>query len=310
MENQASSTSSFSKFFAFLVSIFMVLSVLGFAVSWVFEKMVIYSPTISGASKVNRILTYSNENEIPILGSSRAEASYHPTYLGDQFYNYGIAGSDARVWIFFLEQELLKDKATPIIINFDMKGFTSSIGDEGNYIPNFPKTQPILESKAKTAYYFPFIKYFGWYESYLKYYINEKNAITKYIDRGATNEKNIPTRAQFQAMIEKRKKTASKFHKNDAHIQTFHELISSTERKLYVVIAPYHSSYFEQFENPEELDSYLNSLSRFDNVAVIDLRSFADDETEFFDTTHLNYKGAIRFSKKLKELLGLTGGAS
>lgn len=280
----------------------------GLGINGLFESQIIYAPSISGAAKVNRMLTIHEPTEIPILGSSRAECSYQPSILGPSYYNYGIPGSDANVWLFFLEKELEKERQTPILINFDIKGFTRSIGDEGNYIPNFPATLPVLKEKANPWYYVPFVKYFGWYESYVKYYLNEKSAFTKYIDRGASNEKNVLTPEQFDRLVAKRKQTRAKFTYEKELVNKFHTLLSGTERQIYLVIAPYHSSYFELFLNPEELQDYLNKLFRFENVKVFDLRYTAIDEEEFFNTTHLNYKGAVRFSQEVKQLIAASEG--
>ena len=35
------------------------------------------------------------------------------------------------------QEELGKQKSTPIIINFDLRGFTTSEGDINNYVPNY-----------------------------------------------------------------------------------------------------------------------------------------------------------------------------
>jgi hypothetical protein len=69
---------NFSKF---VVVLFLTFSLFGFCFNYLFEKKIILKSEISGAYKINRILTSNIENEIPIIGSSRAEGSYVPSKI-------------------------------------------------------------------------------------------------------------------------------------------------------------------------------------------------------------------------------------
>ena len=179
MENQSLYISNFKFFFKYVLLVLISSSFLIFTIGWSFEKYIIFPVDVLGASKVNRILSYQYNNEVPIFGSSRAQGSYFPEVIGDDVFNYGIDGIGSNVWLFFLEQELKKDKASYIIINFDLSGFGNYKGSLSNYIPNYSATKKIILSDEKLAYNIPGVKYFGHYEYYFKSFLNEKFNITK-----------------------------------------------------------------------------------------------------------------------------------
>jgi|TARA_B110000467_G_scaffold163324_1_gene189010 hypothetical protein len=291
-------------FSIFLLKIITITMIIGFAFNFAFEKLVIFESQINGASKVNRILSKTEKNEIPIFGSSRAEGNFVPSIIeGENCFNYGISGTQANIWLFFLEQELKKQKHTPIIINFDLGGLNYSDGNIGNYIPNWSSTKNILTNKGEFYYEIPFIKYYGQYERYFKFYMNEKINLTKVTDNGGSFEKNKLTTSKFNELVHKRENTKSSFKLNKQLSAKFNKLITSTSRSIVLVVSPYHVSYFNQFENIEMANKYLSSLSERENIRIIDLRNYIIDDNMFLDTSHLNYEGAIKFTRRMKEEL-------
>jgi len=291
-------------FSIFLLKIITITLIIGFAFNFAFEKLVIFESQINGASKVNRILSKTEKNEIPIFGSSRAEGHFVPSIIeGEHCFNYGISGAQANIWLFFLEQELKKQKHTPIIINFDLVGLNYSDGNIGNYIPNWGSTKNILTNVGEFYYEIPFIKYYGQYERYFKFYINEKINLTKVTENGGSFEKNKLTTSKFNELVHKRENTKSSFNLNKQLSAKFNKLITSTSRSIVLVVSPYHVSYFNQFENIEMANKYLSSLSERENIIIIDLRNYIIDDNMFLDTSHLNYEGAIKFTRRLKEEL-------
>jgi len=290
-------------FSIFLLKILALVVIIGFSFSLVFEQSIVFRSQINGASKVNKILSETVVDEIPIFGSSRAQGNFVPTVIADNCFNYGIDGAQANIWLFFLEQELKKKKSTPILINFDLYGLVYSDGDIGNYIPNWNATKNILFEKGEFYYNVPFIKYYGQYEKYLKYYLNERINLTKITDHGGSFEKNKLVESKFRELVKERQNFISLFRLNEQLLVKFNKLINSTSRSIVFVVAPYHTSYFNKFKNIEVADEYLSSLSKRKNVIIIDLRDYIVDDEMFANPTHLNYYGAVEFSRKLKELL-------
>lgn len=298
MEHQSLYIFNFSKF---ILKVLIAFLIIGGILNYSFQELVIFKSEISGAYKVNKIIKENHKNEIPIFGSSRALRSFVPSILGDNYFNYGIAGTQANIWLFFLEEELKKDKSTPIIINYDLAGLNYSDGDIANYIPNWSYTKHILNSEGENYYNVPFIKYFGKFELYLKYQLNNKLNLTKVTDKGGSFEKNSFTPKKFKELVNKRLEHVGYFTLNPVLEKKINNLIGSTSRKIIFVVAPYHSSFFNKFQNLDRVDDYLDNLNSIENVQVIDLRDFIKEDKKFKDTTHLNYDGAIEFSQKVKE---------
>ncbi|MUU77886.1 hypothetical protein [Winogradskyella endarachnes] len=300
MEQQNLYIFNFSKFiFKILISFLIICLIFNYS----FEEHVIFKSEISGAFKVNKIINETKATEIPIFGSSRSLRSFVPSLLGENYFNYGIAGTQSNIWLFFLENELSKEKSTPIIINYDLNGLTYSDGDIANYIPNWNKTKGVLKSKGEIYYHVPFVKYFGKFELYSKYLLNNRMNLTKVTDNGGSFEKNVLTSKKFNELVKKRENTKAKFQINNNLNKKLNHLIKSTNREIIFVISPYHESYFKNYQNLNEAEAYLNELNDFKNVRVIDLRNFITDNSMFKNTTHLNYLGAVKFSEHIKNIL-------
>ena len=90
---------------------------------------------------------------------------------------------------------------------------------------------------------------------------------------------------------------------NEAPLEkAFRELVSSTKRPILLVVAPIHGSYLESFQNKTDKDQYLKAFAaEYDNVTVLDYSDEPYDDSLFFDTTHLNFKGAQVFSERLRQ---------
>jgi len=291
-------------FSLFLAKTLILVTIIGIPLSSLFEELIIFKSEINGAYKVNRILNTLEEDEIPIFGSSRAEVNFVPSIIDNRdCFNYGITGAQANIWLFFLEQELKKEKTTPIIINFDLAGLVYSNGDIANYIPNWNDTKGMLELNDKYHYHIPFLKYLGQYEKYLGFFLNEKMNPKKITDNGGSFLKNNWSILKFKELVNKRENTFASFTLQDKLFAKLNTLINSTDRTIVIVVTPYHKSYFNKFQNINDVDCFLKEIEMKENVEVIDLRDFINKDNLFFDTTHLNYNGAKIFSRKLKSIM-------
>jgi hypothetical protein len=258
---------------------------------------------ISGAYKINRIINEFHPEEIPIFGSSRAEGCYFPDSISSTCFNYGLSGTQDDVILFFLSEELKKNKTTPIIVNFDMDGLNRSIGDVGYYLYNSNNVgiNRLLGDKYKTLYRIPFLKYYGFFEVNCKYYLNSKVNFTKLVSNGGSFEKNSFPEDKFKELVRIRSESVTVFHNDVKLKQHFFSLIRSTSRKIVIVIAPYHISFFKKFRNLKDFRNFKEELKQFENVEVVDMSQSIKADSLFFDTSHLNYKGAEFFSQQLEE---------
>jgi len=306
MQQTNSYTSSFRLFFfKIIVPLFIIVGVGGCLWGVFFEKEVILNSSICGAYKVNRIINETHPEEIPIFGSSRAEGGYIPDMLGPNYFNYGLDGTGSNVMLFFLKEECKKQKTSQLILlNFDLNGFYYALGDISNYIynANYLPVRNLLDQQYKPLFRIPFIKYYGQYEVYFKYYMNNKMNLTKYTNKGASADKNKMASSRFNQLVMERKRSVGSFSLDTTLENEYLDLINANPQRIFVfVIAPYHPSCFERFKNLPQAQEFLDNLRKIKNVRVFDFSREIYADSLFLNTSHLNYYGAIRFSKELKD---------
>jgi hypothetical protein len=280
---------------------------LALLLNYFFEKKVILGSESSAAYKVNRIINYTDKNEIPIFGPSTAQSGFIPSMLGPDYFNYGINGVRENVLLFFLEHECKKNKATPYIIAvLGLDGFSNSRGDINSYLMNAgdPDVRKLMGDKYKFYYRIPFIKYYGQYDNYLKDYLNERMQLTKYNDRGASIEKDVLTTETFHELVVERMNTVTRFQNDSTLSRRFIDLLKANPGRQFIfIIPPVHPSYFEKFENYDDALKYFAYLCTFSNVRVLNYsRNFYPDDC-YLNTTHLNYNGAVRFNRFIRDTL-------
>lgn len=307
MKEENLSISNFKIFFKKIILPFLLIfTLLGAMVNYFFQKKVVLGSEISGAYKVNRIINETNQNEIPFLGSSRAEGTFIPDSLVKLGFNYGMVGTQDNVWLFFLNEECKKNKTGPIVINFDLDGLDYSIGDISNYLYNinYAPVKKLMGEKYKAQYEVPFFKYYGYFEIYTKYYLNGKTNFTKYTNKGASVEKDELPIQQFNELIEQRLNEKTVFKNEPALLDELMDLIhDNPKRKLIFVVNPYHASYFNAFVNYNDAIKFLSFLEANNNVTVLNFAKFNLPNDCYINTTHLNAKGALQFNRILKDSL-------
>ncbi len=309
MEQKNLSIFNFKYFLVRLIIPFLIiLFVVSSAINYYFEKKIVLGSVNSGVYKVNRIISENNKDEIGFFGSSRAEGTFLPDSLVKNGFNYGMSGAQDDVTCFFLREESKKNKTTPFIISFDLDGLDYSLGDKSNYIYNseYPSVKKLLQSNYKNIFKIPFIKYSGYFEMYTKYYINDKLNLTRYTNKGAAIEKAEQTEQFFNELIDSQLKAETVFHNEPELAGELSEIIKSNQnRKFIFIITPYHNSFFNAYSNLQDAELYLTSLKKNSNVVVLNFSKIDFPNSYFFDTRHLNLKGAIAFNRILKDSLSL-----
>lgn len=310
MDQHSLSISSFRRFvLAYLLPFLVIMSLLLFGLGFLFERKIILGSEINGAYKTNRMLHKELVDEIPILGSSRALGGFIPDSISSSSFNYGIDGTGMIVHLLFLKKELAKKKTAPIIINIDMEGFTRSTGDKLNYLFNSSDTevQVLMKDEFSRLEFVPVIKYYGFFEWYLKYYLNAKMNLTKVTNKGGSFELNVTNKTLFEKNVRERMSHPPQFVKDSVLMDELEDLISdNADRYFYLVVAPYHHAYMKVFLNPDEFVHYFSGLSRFANVKFLNFSEMQLADDCFYNTSHINYKGAKLFSKALKDSLVAT----
>lgn len=282
--------------------------VLCMLVDWVMREYVIFRTPMHGAAKIHRSMTRVSP-ELSILGSSRALGSYLPDSLSLRSYNYGINGTGYEIVDLFLSFEEERPYArTPIIINFDFDLWKPDLGDQNNYLPHVrhPKVRALLQSQDRYAtwYELPAIRFFNNYDSYLKDYINFRVELTKVTSLGASLEKNHLDPAAFDRLVQQRLQTPQRWAPNQEQInRLLQHFDNRPDRMFYLVVAPYHWSYYDSFEGMDEAQAWLREVDQRPNVDVVQVDGRSYPDSLFVNTTHINLEGAIRFTKEVRKAI-------
>jgi hypothetical protein len=270
----------------------------------VFRKLVIANSSGSGPYKVERIMKTDYPNETPIYGSSRAEGSFVPDSLGNNYFNYGLAGVQDNVWIYFLEKELTKQRKTPILINFDLDGLGYRNGDIGYWLfnSNDKNIKEFIGDDWKMVYNIPVVKHMGFFERYFVTFLQERKNVTAFVNKGAILTTKYLTPEEFKVLAEKRERDTV-FFRNETKLNVkLRSLLADTKgRKIYFIIPPYHPSYLKGIQNLPDAARYLDTLRTIPNVKVLDYSAYPLEQEYFYNTTHLNYKGALLFTAMVKK---------
>lgn len=267
----------------------------------------------SGSVEAGRVLRLSegvgDPNEIPIFGASKARANYIPEELGPRFYNYGFYSASPDVSNMLVAFALKRQSTAPIVIDLHQGAF-QDIGDVRNYIPAARSEEVAallrLTNHWRWYYAIPGIRYFGSYDWYLKGVLSDHIQVTHSIARGYTHEYNtIPwNRATFDDDVRRRLAEPFKFGLDVRQRARFLELIrSAPNRKFYIVLSPLHRSFMAHSYNEPAFRMSLNDFVRLPNVRVFDFTRTTYPDEYFLNTGHLNYRGAVVFSRKLRALI-------
>jgi len=275
-------------FIPYLIGLLAVL-VVALLVNDIVWCVLLKTSTGSSACKVYRIYGHHPSDEIPVFGSSRAQTSFDPELISSNCFNYGISGSVQNEILDevekYVEGDTVESKSVPIIINLDPWGFpgesyTKRMADYG-----------LLDGLVG-------IRSFGKSRAVFADWLNERIGATRRIVRGAALVKVSRGEAEWDTIyseMKHREFSCSEFWKG--RIRRIAEL---TPRPIYWVVAPCAPRWKAFLSNGNDLDEFCRWLSRQPHQHVINLYSSDFDNSCFMDPTHLNIKGARKFSSMVR----------
>jgi hypothetical protein len=277
------------------------------SIDFLWTRLVIDRSTMSEAARINHLIL-EHGSEIPVLGPSTAFSDYNSEILGDDVFNYGMKGASLDAVDALLQIECKKHKQTPIVLDLSPVGFRG-MGDKSRFAPfaRQPEIRQMLERSGfmEWRYWVPGLRYFGYYDWYLKDYLAEHFTAMKKTVRGYTIEQNQPfDRDGLDVDITNRLSLGFGYRSFPDQDRRLFDLIRNTPQRTFVIVfAPMHSSCYANFTDPQGFARHLDKLRSFTNVVVLDWGRMELPDECFADTTHLNGEGALRFSQRLADRL-------
>lgn len=304
MVNSSTLGSDMKKFFVF-IGLVVLATVAMILANDALNSYLIFSSSNSNPYKMYRLFTNPEKGEIPILGSSRAEAGFAPLELSEHAFNYGLSGSSARETALHLKAVLSREGGGLVIVNLDPWGLGNG-RFRGKYL--FVADNPIVKSEPKIK--LPLIekvvgaRFHGETRANLSEFMNNRLAVTKTMERGAILQRLSRNEEEWAYIISKCE--ASSCSCNDETRKMLGEILASNTRyEVVFVVSPIAKPWWDRFVGHVELAEIEQWLCSFPHVHVIDRARTSDgyDLSEFMDLTHLNEKGARRFTKEIKVVL-------
>lgn len=260
---------------------------------------------LSDSSRIQH-LYLDNSDDMPIFGTSKAHGHYSPADMGVPAFNYGMDGISYEVTDVLLQVELAKRRTTPIILELQYED-TDVLGYDGKYIPFAydARFRKLLERfhAMSWRYYVPGIRYFGHYDRSLQIYLNGRMGVQK-VTQGFSELVHPPPfdRAMLDEYIRRRLKARNGyFQKDEQNNRLVTRITEHPDRLFFLVISPYHPSYYQHFLNQDKLEAFEKKLQALPNVVLIDWGRRNYPEEYFLDTLHLRREGAAIFSRELGE---------
>lgn len=267
----------------------------------IWTRVVIFGTRTTDVARLRR-LTRDNPDEVPILGASRAHADYVPELIHPAAYNYGMDGASFEVIDYFLKVELRKHKVSPIVIDMYYQ-MPRSVGDVKTLIPFLGDDDAIdaLRPSGEMNWRFtiPGLRYFGYYDLYLKSYLSEHSGKVPPLDRGFIKGTQWPPELFKQSETKVLEEGYGFDYDPDVERRLFEHFRHSPERKFILVYSPLHRSCFVKFYGGRSLAQFVERMRRFPNVVVFDWGQLPLPDEDFMDVHHLNDRGAAEFSRRL-----------
>ncbi len=285
------------------IGVFAVVAGLGILADAVFTHALLLRIPLLDSSRI-RHLYLDNSDDIPIFGTSKAHGNYSPFDMGIPAFNYGMDGASYEVTDVLLQIELAKRRTTPIIVELQYED-TSTLGYQGKYIPFVYDArfgQLLRRFHAMSwRYYVPGVRYFGYYDDFLQIYLNQRlnmQKVTKGFREVVHSE--LFDRAQMDEYVRRRLNARNGYFPNEEQNRRLVAHITEHPQRLFfLVISPYHPSYYQNFQNEDKLKAFENKLEALPNVVLIDWGRREYPEEYFLDTLHLRRNGAAKFSREV-----------
>ncbi len=255
----------------------------------------------SGGNLKNNYIAYNMEEELLIMGSSRAAHHYKPHIFSDSLnmscYNCGRDGNG--IILMYGRWKLLQERYTPKVIIYDvLYDFDLKINDNIKYTADLKKyfNNKEIKNIIQSISYTESIKMMSNMYRHNSTIINTiGNFITQEQD---INKGYLPMYKYMKIIPEKKESIKHNISFDETKLLYLEELIKECQGKtqLFFTISPF---YFQQ----EVSLNYapIKQLCEKYNVPFIeyDDRTFIENNNLFSDSNHLNDEGATLYSQMI-----------
>jgi hypothetical protein len=267
----------------------------------------------------NDIYSQQLRTEIAIYGSSRAEMHFNSLLIeqltGKLTYNFGMNGNH-----FFGQhlrhQEFLNHNPAPSFIIYSVDSYTLA-QNQGlylyqQYLPYMLWNQTIKATVqqyhlfANLDYYIPLIRYIGQQQAISQAFRQLIHRDTvKYRTKGFAT-KDLAWNDDLEQARTKQKELVLPI--DTVAVRKFNDFLKTCHQaniKVVLVYAPEQKEGQEYIRNRKEVIQTFEHISQQQNVPFIDFSndSLCYDKKWFFNSLHLNKKGADMFTRKLIKVL-------
>ncbi len=282
-----------------------VVTITGLCVSDLLNKWLILSAPSSSSYKTYRMFVEKPKGEIPLLGSSRALGNYMPSLISSRVFDYGINGSGMYETLLFLREALKNPESGHILVNLDPWGFHGEYKTslQGNYKLALSSLVVRENTEWSFADLIPGIRFHGNLRGNLTTYLDGKTSLTRKIDQGAALLLNSRSKKEWEHINSKIEEQTFECH--PSWITEINKLNVTTNHPVIWVVGPVSPHWREHYNGNEKMKNFLAHISSIPNMYVVNLFDDTVDytEAEFADPTHLNIRGAERFTKLLVQKL-------
>ena len=245
------------RFLLFVPAVFAALVVMMLA-NDALNRHLIFSSSGSNPCKMYRLFANPEKREIPILGSSRAEAGFAPAEIADNAFNYGLSGSPARETAFHLKAVLSRPGRGLVIVNLDPWGLGNGrfLGDY-----RFAADNALVKAEPKIhiplANRLPGIRFQGKTRTNLAECMSNRLAVTKTMERGAVLQRLSRNEAEWGYIISKCEPRGCNC---DAETKAMLDdaLSRNADHEVVFVVSPIAKPWQERFTGQEASSSSMN----------------------------------------------------
>jgi hypothetical protein len=237
--------------------------------------------------------------DILVLGSSHAYRGFDPRIFkaaGFTMFNMGTPAQTATQTQVLVERYL--DRLNPKIILYEVYPKTFSIdGVESalNLIANDKNDFETFKMCLKMKHILPINTFI--YASFRDVIGRDRMFKDRNYEGNAYVKGGFVERTKIEYNTATHEKT--KWDLNESQFESFGKILAEIRRrgiKVYLINAPIPSNYYKSVSNNEEFDRRMRASGEYFNFnGRVDL----NDSIDFYDTSHLNQTGVVKFNNKL-----------